>query len=224
MHCQTFRPRYHTRLWIPFLLLTLTGLPAICAFAETGQSLVEKAQRLDKDGFFQEAVAAWEQLLQSNPSAETAALARLKLSSTYLKLGQPTKARATVKELTETSPDHFDAQFHLANTEAVMKNFPAAIQAYEKAVALRPDEGLGYVGLALCQFGNGNPDAAVENLQAAKKIFKKKKNIPWYRDARIAIQQIKGFAKYPKNFADLWLENNLVLVRNTYEKQVFPKE
>ena len=38
------------------------------------------------------------------------------------------------------------------------------------------------------------------------------------------VHQIKGFAKYPPNFSDLWLENSLELVRHTYEKAVFKLE
>ncbi|GJL77078.1 MAG: hypothetical protein NPINA01_00670 [Nitrospinaceae bacterium] len=192
--------------------------------AETADELYQKATQLDKEGFYGEAVQTWEQLLKSNPGKPFQTPSTLKLSSTYLKLAEPFKAVEILKQLTNSEPDHFDAQFHLGNALAKVKNYPEAIEAFKKAVELRPDEGLGNVALALALFGNRQPDAATKQLQTAKKIFKKKKNISWYRDSRIMVQQIKGFAIYPPDFSDLWLENNLELVRKTYEKAVFELE
>ena len=204
-----------------FLILLITVSPVGAA---TVDELYQKAIRLDKEGFFDEAAQTWEQLLESHPEKPLQTFATLKLSSTYLKLSEPFKAVKTLKQLTRSQPDHFDAQFHLGNALAKIKNYPEAIAAFKKTIALRPDEGLGNVGLALAHFGNRQPDAAIQQLQEAKKIFKKKKNISWYRDARIMVAQIKGFAKYPPNFSDLWLANNLELIRNTYEKTVFNLE
>jgi len=191
------------------------------AGAQTADSLFQEALRLDKEGFLEEAAETWEKLLAAHPGKELESITRLRLSSTYLKIAQPFKAVEVVKALTISQPQNFDAQFHLANALAKIKSFPEAAASFQKAVELRPGEGLGYVGLALCLFGDRNPGAATEQLQEAKKIFKQKKNISWYRDARIMVHQIDSFEKYPPSFSDLWLENNLDLVRNTYEKTVF---
>ena len=205
-----------------FLIVTI--LSAAAVGAETSDELFQKALKLDKQGFWDESAKTWEQLLQSNPDKRLLTLGTLKLSSTYLKLAEPFKAVEILKGLAESQPDHYDVQFHLGNAEGKIKSYPGAIAAFQKVVELRPDEGLGNVALALAYFGNRQPDPAKEQLQKAKKIFKKKKNISWYRDARIMVHQINGFAIYPANFSDLWLENNLELVRNTYEKQVFHLE
>jgi tetratricopeptide (TPR) repeat protein len=204
-----------------FLILLITASPLGAA---TVDELYQKALQLDKEEFFDEAAQTWEQLLKSNPEKPLQTFATLKLSSTYLKLTEPLKAVETLKKLTRSQPDHFYAQFHLGNALAKIKNYPEAIDAFKKTIELRPNEGLGNVGLALAYFGNRQPDAAIQQLQKAKKIFKKKKNISWYRDSRIMVAQIKGFAKYPPSFSDLWLANNLELVRNTYEKAVFNLE
>lgn len=204
-----------------FLILLITVFPVGAASVD---ALYQKAIRLDKEGFFDEAAQAWKQLIKSNPENSLQTFATLKLSSTYLKLSEPFKAVETLKQLTLSQPDHFDAQFHLGNALAKIKNYPEAIDAFKKTIKLKPNEGLGHVGLALAHFGNRQPDAAIQQLQESKKIFKKKKNISWYRDARIMVAQIKGFAKYPPNFSDLWLANNLELIRNTYEKAVFNLE
>lgn len=206
---------------VPFLIIFLTAAAPV---TETVGALYQKAAQLDKDGFLEEAAQTWEQVLQAQPEKNLKTLTQLRLLSTYIKLAETAKAVEVGKSLVLSQPDLFDAQFHLGNAQSKLKNFPEAIEAYEKTVQLRPDEGLGYIALSLAYFGNRNPDAAVEQLKVARKIFKKKKNISWHRDARIMVQQIRGFAPYPPNFADLWLTNNLDLVRNTYEKNVFNPE
>ena len=50
--------------------------------------------------------------------------------------------------------------------------------------------------------------------------FKANKNISWYRDCRLAIRQIKDFARFPPKFAELWLKNNLKRVQETFENSV----
>ncbi len=204
-------------LWILFLTVAVTG-------QETATALYQKAAQFDKDGFFDEAAESWEQVLEAQPEKNLKTLTQLRLSSVYIKLAETIKAVEVGKSLVLSQPDFFDAQFHLGNAQSKLKNFSEAIEAYKKTIQLRPDEGLGYIALALAYFGNRNPSAAIEQLKVAKKIFKKKKNISWYRDARIMVQQIKGFAPYPPNFSDLWMANNLDLVRNTYEKNVFNPE
>ncbi len=204
-------------LWILFLTVAVTG-------QETATALYQKAAQFDKDGFLDEAAESWEQVLEAQPEKNLKTLTQLRLSSVYIKLAETIKAVEVGKSLVLSQPDFFDAQFHLGNAQSKLKNFSEAIEAYKKTIQLRPDEGLGYIALALAYFGNRNPSAAIEQLKVAKKIFKKKKNISWYRDARIMVQQIKGFAPYPPNFSDLWMANNLDLVRNTYEKNVFNPE
>jgi tetratricopeptide (TPR) repeat protein len=206
-----------TLLWVNFSTVGVVR-------ADTATDLFQKAAQLDKDGFLDEAARALEQVLKARPEKNLATLTRLRLSSIYIKLAEIFKAVEMGEALVLSRPDLFDAHFHLGNAQSKLKKFPEAIEAYKKTTELRPDEGLGYIALALAYFGNRNPDAAVEQLKTAKKIFKKKKNISWYRDSRIMVQQIRGFAPYPPNFSDLWLANNLELVRNTYEKNVFNPE
>ena len=56
------------------------------------------------------------------------------------------------------------------------------------------------------------------------KIFKTNKNISWYRDCRLAIMQIKDFARFPPKFSHLWLEKNLKRVQDTFENSVLDFE
>ena len=49
---------------------------------------LEKAQTLEKDGFWDEAAEAYEKLTKTNSNPKLIIYARLKLGTTYLKLGQ----------------------------------------------------------------------------------------------------------------------------------------
>jgi len=195
-----------------------------CLFAASsaaGADPLEHALGLDRDGFHEEAASAWEEIIASRPGEGLLLFARLKLSSTCLDIGRPDQAVAQAEAAVALAPSSFDAHFHLANARSRMQDHAGARAAFMKAAELRPDEGLGLVGLALTQFAGGDPGLALETLTAAKAVFKKKRNIQWYQDTRIMMQQIKGFAKYPPDFANLWIENNLRLVRETYEKTLF---
>ena len=67
----------------------------------------------------------------------------------------------------------------------------------------------------------GMPFVEIKTIKKAKKLFKKQRNIPWHRNVRIMINQMNNFSKYPRNFSNLWLENNMKLIYETYEKSVF---
>ena len=206
------------------LLIFLCLLPAIALSQESYTSFLEKARNLDKDGFFEDAVKYWQKTLEANPPSNISLYAKLKLTNTYSQLGQLDKTIEISKALTESHPDHFDSWFHFANALAAMQQYPEAVEAFNKAILLKPEEGLGRVGLAFAYFGDGKPDSAIEEFRQAKKIFKANKNISWYRDCRLAINQIKGFARFPPKFADLWLENNLKRVQDTYLNSVLDLE
>lgn len=210
------------------LFLSLTAFAYILLFAvvpltqaKTSEELFTEAMALEKDGFLEDAATVWTQLMESNPDPKLGAIARLKLSSASFKLTQFQKSIDLAQELVNEQPDLFDAQFHLANSLSGIRKFPKAINVYKETVRIRPGEGLGYVGLAIVQFADRDTPSAVETLQAAKKIFKKKKNISWYRNCRIMVEQMKHFGHFPPNFSDLWVTNNLKLVRDTYEKSLF---
>ncbi|MBT3922770.1 MAG: tetratricopeptide repeat protein [Nitrospina sp.] len=206
------------------LLIFLCLLPSIALSQESYTSFLEKARNLDKEEFFEDAVKYWEKTLEANPPSNIGLYAKLKLANTYSRLQQLDKTVEIAKALTESNPDHFDSWFHFANALAAMQQYPKAVEAFKKTILLKPEEGLGRVGLAFAYFGDGKPDSAIEEFRQAKKIFKANKNISWYRDCRLAINQIKGFARFPPKFADLWLGNNLKRVQDTYLNSVLDLE
>ena len=206
------------------LFLSLAFVPNPALAASPAHQLYDEAASLDRDGFFDEAAAAWEALLKSDPEKKFRTIAMLKLASTYFKLAEFEKSIQTANKLTIEQPGNFHAFFHLANIASGTGNFSDAIKAFQKTIELKPEEGLGRVGLALSHFGNKEADQALEILRDTKTLFKKQRNISWHRNVRIMINQIRGFDKYPPDFAYLWLENNFKLIRETYYKALFDPE
>ena len=199
----------------------LVGIVAAPALAESPDHWLKKAQTLDKQGFLDEAAQAWKKLATTNTNKKQAAYARLKLAGTYFKLDQFQQSIDTARSAIQADSESFDAHFHLANFLSGTGKFQEAVNTFRKTVALKPEEGLGYVGLGLCLFANRNPEEAVEVILKAAQLFKKKKNISWHRNTRVMSAQIKHFAQFPPHFSDLWVTNNLKLIRETYEKTVF---
>ena len=209
-------------LFVIIASLLLWALPAIVP-AQGVPDIFQQAEELDRQGFFEDAVHAWKKVLASNPEKNLQIIARIKLSLAYYKLNQFPAALEEAQTLAKSEPENFQANFHLGNTLGGLNRFSEAIAAYEKAVQLQPGEGLVYAGLALCHYGNGQVQPAIVRLTEARKIFKERKNISWHRDTQLMMQQIQMFdqAQYPPSFSNLWLKNNLKLVRETYEKNIF---
>ena len=211
-------PRSTLLIFVVSLFLSTSEVPVV---AQSPESWLEKAHALDKNGFWDEAVETWEKLATTDTNSKLAVYARLKLGTTYQKLGKFQQSIDTAKATVQLHPNNFDAHFHLANSLSALRRFSEAVEAYEKTTILKPEEGLGYVGQGLSLFGNDNSKKAIEVLLKANILFKNKRNISWYRDTRVMVAQIQHFAKFPPSFSNLWLKNNLEVVRETYEKTVF---
>jgi tetratricopeptide (TPR) repeat protein len=201
---------------ITTLTLCILLFPSLAFSQEHYKSYLEKARNLDKDSFYADAASYWKKIIDANTPPNITLYAKLKLSETYSRLGQLDKAIGITRALTESNPRHYDSWFHLANAFAASREYSQAAEAFKKATKLKPQEGLSRVGLAFAYFGDQKPDLSTAELVKGMKIFKANKNISWYRDCRLAINQIKGFARFPPNFANLWLEKNLLRVQDTY--------
>jgi tetratricopeptide (TPR) repeat protein len=199
-------------------LILLGFLSVSTVYAES--SPFNEAMELDRQGFLEESIGSWKKFIQTQPEKDLQIFAQIKMGIALYKTGQFLKARDSASELSRTYPEHFAVNFHLGNVMANLGQFPEARQAYEKVVQSLSNEGLGYVGLGLTYFGEQKPDLAVQTLRKVRSIFKKQKNVAWYQNVRIMIGQIKGFSAYPPNFSQLWLTNNLKVVRDTFESSV----
>ena len=212
--------KFRSVLFITTLTLCIFLLPSLVFSGENYKGTLENAQNLDKDSFYEDAVIYWQKTIDANPPPNITLYAKLKLSETYSRLGHLDRATDMSRALTESNPGHYDSWFHLANAFAASREYSQAAEAFKKATTLKPEEGLSRVGLAFAYFGDKKPNFAIAELIKGMKIFKANKNISWYRDRRLAINQVKGFARFPPNFADLWLEKNLLRVQDTYMNTV----
>jgi tetratricopeptide (TPR) repeat protein len=206
----------HFFWFIKISALYLILLPSLALSEEQYKDFFNKAQSLDKDKFFEDATSYWQKTLRANPPPNIALYAKLKLSNNYSRLGKLDKSIEISRTLTESNPEHYHVWFHLASFLAASKEYFQAAEAFKKTTTLKPEEGLSHVGLAFSYFGDQKPDLAIKELKKGMTIFKANKNISWYRDCRFAINQIKGFARFPKSFSDLWLRKNLKRVHDTY--------
>jgi len=189
--------------------------------AQTQEELYSSAIQLMDDEFYDEAGEQFRKAIDSAPDSEIALFSQLKIVDIRLKQSDFEAAVQAALQAVDRKPKSFDAQFHLAGALAKVKRFEKSSHAFEKTVEIRPEEGLGLVGLGVAIFGAGEIDRAVKTIKKAKKLFKKQRNIPWHRNVRIMINQMNNFSKYPRNFSNLWLENNMKLIYETYEKSVF---
>lgn len=209
---------------IPLLIFSVIIVSALVPSSEANTNTsLEKALELDKDGFYEEAIEQWEKLQTGSPS-NIKLFAGLKISGTHTRLGNLNRALEVSQALTESHPRQYESWFIFANASGALKKYSQAITAFKKSIELKQEEGLGKVGLAFAYFGDEKPDLAIAELKDAMKIFKANKNISWYRDSRLAIRQIKDFARFPPKFADLWLEKNLKRVQNTFYNSVLDFE
>ena len=207
----------------PLLILSAIITLALAPFSNADAASLKEAIELDRDGFYEEAIEHWEKLQLDSPE-NIRLLAGLKISGTHAKLGNLARAEEVSKALTLSHPQRYESWFSYANASGALKKYSQAVTAFKKSIELNPEEALGKVGLAFVFFGNEKPDLAVEELKGAMKIFKAKKNISWYRDCRLAIRQIKDFARFPPKFANLWLEKNLKRIQDTFENSVLDFE
>ena len=202
------------------LTAVLTGF-LMSASVSADPALLKEAMELDRQDFIEESIDAWEKFLQTQPDKNLHIFAQIKMGIAYYKVGKFLEAKDSASGLAKKYPDHFEVNFHLGNMMTSVGQFAEATQAYEKVVRLRPNEGLGYVGLGLSYFGEQKPEPAIKILRKVRTLFKNQKNVAWHQNVRIMIGQIKGFAAYRPEFATLWLTNNLKVVRDTYESSVF---
>ena len=210
--------RYYLYL-ILFAIISFAFIP----FSKAEAASLKEAMELDKNGFYEEAIKQWEKL-QLESTVNIKFFAGLKIYGNNAKLGNLNRAEEVSKALTLSYPQQYESWFAYANASGALKKYSQAISAFKKSIALKPDEALGKVGLAFAFFGSEKTDLAIAELKGAMKIFKANKNISWYRDCRLAIRQIKDFARFPKKFADLWLKKNLKRIQDTFENSVLDFE
>lgn len=83
-------------------------------------------------------------------------------------------------------------QFHTwAMNEAASGNYQAAIDYFERALALNPDFAPAYLGRGLTRYRLGNEAAATQDAQIAAQLFEKQDNPEGYEAAQNFLQAVE---------------------------------
>jgi Flp pilus assembly protein TadD len=116
-------------------------------------------------GAHAKAAAAFERLLGARPDYIEA---RLVLSDCYASLGQVSRALETLRAAREEERELPGYQNHLGTVLATAGRPGEAIAAFERAIALRPDEASAYLNLARLLMAKGERAKAAEVLRRAR--------------------------------------------------------
>jgi tetratricopeptide (TPR) repeat protein len=80
----------------------------------------------------------------------------------HVALGELEEASASYRKATELDPQSFDAWHALGMVLMKLQRYPEAIEAGQRAVALKPNEQMGYTSLSLAYVRNGQIKEAEE--------------------------------------------------------------
>jgi tetratricopeptide (TPR) repeat protein len=92
--------------------------------------------------------------------------ARLNLGMLLVEEGQATEAVEHLRYVVEKEPNNFRAAFYLARAFSALQQLPDAREAYERALALKPDDAEAHTAYAQL-LAESNPAAAEQHLRAA---------------------------------------------------------
>ena len=119
-----------------------------------------------KMGRLSEAVAHYQQAISLSPNL---AGAHWNLGKVYHKSGNTEAAIACFQRTSELNPQLVGADFHfnLANRLLTQGKRDAAVESYEKAIAIKPDWAEAYANIGSARSQQGNLDAAIAYYQKA---------------------------------------------------------
>lgn len=104
--------------------------------ADALQRQIDEARSLQEQGLSEEAIAAFEAVLEDNPNLTEA---QIGLASIYEEQGDLTTARDRYQQATESDPTSFTAHYKLGLMRQLLGDVNAAIRTYLRARALDPD-------------------------------------------------------------------------------------
>lgn len=122
------------------------------------------ANELFKQGKYDEAAAAYRDILATNPAL---AAIHFNLGNCAYNLERYDEAVAYFKDAVRLKPDFFEAYTNLANAYGKLKKFDEAIPIFEEAARAHPENGRVFSALGLLYLNTGQGAKAVENLETA---------------------------------------------------------
>lgn len=126
---------------------------------------------LEFQGKTDEAIAAYRRVLQINPSEADIhyRIGRLLLTRQHTP-EIVAQARREMEAELRTHPDHAGAEFVLGDLAREGKQWPQAVQHFQRATQISPDFGDAFVGLGIALLSEGDLSAALPALQTAERL------------------------------------------------------
>jgi tetratricopeptide (TPR) repeat protein len=154
-----------------------------------------RANELFKQGKYEEAAAAYREILALNPDL---AVIHFNLGNCAYNLQRYEEAFASFQEAIRLKPDFFDAYTNLANASGKLKKFEEAIALFEDAIRTYPENAVLSSSLGLLYLNSGQVVKAIEHLEKAAAIDPKGP-FPFY-SLGIACTQTGEFEKAIANY------------------------
>ena len=123
-----------------------------------------RANELFKEGRYEEAAAAYKNILAANPNL---AAIHFNLGNSAYNLQRYEEAVASFKDAVRLKPDFFDAYTNLANAFGKLKKFDEAVPVFEEAIRAYPENARLFSALGLLYLNAGEGAKAVACLEKA---------------------------------------------------------
>jgi len=123
-----------------------------------------RANELFKGGRYEEAAAAYKDILAANPNLGAI---HFNLGNCAYNLQRYEEAIASFKEAVRLKPDFFDAYTNMANAYGKLKKTDEAIPIFEEAIRIHPENARLFSALGLLYLNAGEGAKAVESLEKA---------------------------------------------------------
>lgn len=131
------------------------------------QQLLEKADRLYQEAELDDALAAYEEIVAVAPED---AWAHSRIGAIMAQWEQLDEAEAALKLAIELDPRLASAHSNLGNIYYARGDYKGALQKYEEAIAINPENSVFYQNLHAANKKLGNLTAAVAALKRSHKI------------------------------------------------------
>jgi tetratricopeptide (TPR) repeat protein len=128
--------------------------------AEQEQRLVE-AEGVKSAGDYEKALALFREILQENPSIETATEAYVGIGEIYKEKGDYGSAEREYSRAARLSPTNFDAQFGHGVVLQILGRVVDAIKAFHRALSIDPDNFDANTSMASAYLQINEPQSAI---------------------------------------------------------------
>lgn len=150
-----------------FVNIPAGGLMSIDAPAAEFYRLFDRAWETAEKGRFDEAVAAWNEALNLNPSDSRA---RYNLGIALARTGRFNEAIAEYQKALEINPVFAEVHNNLGVAMGRTRKFDDAIAHYRKAIEINPEMAEFHTNLGVALVWKGKPEEAIAQFEQALKV------------------------------------------------------